>query len=184
MIILGSSVLQRPDGEALYASVRKLAAVLRSKHATNGKVLNILHTVKKIRYLIVFENFGRISCRFIKAASQVAALDLGYKPGVESVKKMAPKLLYLLGADEGAVTRENLPNDCVVVYQGHHGDHGASIADVVLPGGAYTEKQGTYVNTEGRAQRTSPAVVPPGLAREDWKIIRALSEVSSSDLYF
>jgi NADH dehydrogenase (ubiquinone) Fe-S protein 1 len=60
---------------------------------------------------------------------------------------------------------------------GHHGDKGAEIADAVLPGAAYTEKQATYVNTEGRAQQTTSAVNPPGMAREDWKIIRALSEV-------
>lgn len=60
---------------------------------------------------------------------------------------------------------------------GHHGDRGASIADAVLPGAAYTEKQATYVNMEGRAQQTQTAITPPGLAREDWKIIRALSEV-------
>lgn len=63
---------------------------------------------------------------------------------------------------------------------GHHGDRGATMADVVLPGAAYTEKDGTYVNTEGRAQETRLAVAPPGMAREDWKIIRALSEVCTS----
>lgn len=61
--------------------------------------------------------------------------------------------------------------------QGHHGDRGAEMADVVLPGAAYTEKTATYVNTEGRAQQTQAALVPPGMAREDWKVIRALSEV-------
>lgn len=115
-----------------------------------------------------------------QSASQVAALDLGYKPGVEAVKKCQPKLLYLLGADEGVIKKEDLPKDCVIVYQGHHGDVGATVADVILPGAAYTEKEGTYVNTEGRAQRTLPAVAPPGLAREDWKIIRALSEVGGN----
>lgn len=65
---------------------------------------------------------------------------------------------------------------------GHHGDYGASIADIVLPGAAYTEKQATYVNTEGRAQQTLIAVPPPGYAREDWKIIRALSEVLGINL--
>lgn len=65
---------------------------------------------------------------------------------------------------------------------GHHGDYGASIADAILPGAAYTEKQATYVNTEGRAQQTLPAVTPPGLARDDWKIIRALSEVVGAKL--
>lgn len=62
---------------------------------------------------------------------------------------------------------------------GHHGDKGAVMADVILPGAAYTEKQATYVNTEGRTQQTLQAVTPPGLAKEDWKIIRALSEVIS-----
>lgn len=65
---------------------------------------------------------------------------------------------------------------------GHHGDQGASIADAVLPGAAYTEKQATYVNTEGRAQQTLVAVTPPGVAREDWKIIRALSEIVGAKL--
>lgn len=60
---------------------------------------------------------------------------------------------------------------------GHHGDVGASMADVILPGAAYTEKNGTYVNTEGRAQQTRVAVTPPGMARDDWKILRAISEV-------
>lgn len=64
-----------------------------------------------------------------------------------------------------------------IFFIGHHGDVGAPIADVILPGAAYTEKSATYVNTEGRAQQTKVAVTPPGLAREDWKIIRALSEV-------
>lgn len=64
-----------------------------------------------------------------------------------------------------------------VCFQGHHGDAGAAMADAILPGAAYTEKQASYVNTEGRAQQTLTAVTPPGLAREDWKIIRALSEV-------
>ena len=64
------------------------------------------------------------------------------------------------------------------VFAGHHGERGAEIADVILPGVLYTEKQGTYVNTEGRTQQTLNAVSPPGYARVDWKIIRALSEVS------
>ena len=66
----------------------------------------------------------------------------------------------------------------LITYQGHHGDAGAELADVVLPGAAYTEKQGTYVNTEGRSQQTLAALTPPGMARVDWKIIRAISEVT------
>lgn len=64
-----------------------------------------------------------------------------------------------------------------ICCQGHHGDTGAGMADIILPGAAYTEKQASYLNTEGRAQQTLVAVTPPGYAREDWKIIRALSEV-------
>ena len=66
---------------------------------------------------------------------------------------------------------------------GHHGDKGAVMADIVFPGAAYTEKDATYVNTEGRAQQTRLAVSPPGMAREDWKIIRALSEVKLKPNY-
>ena len=88
-----------------------------------------------------------------------------------------PKVLYLLGADEGKITRETVGKDTFIIYQGHHGDKGAEIADVVLPGAAYTEKYGTYVNTEGRAQQAPFIVAPPGKAKEDWQIIRAISEV-------
>ena len=84
----------------------------------------------------------------------------------------AIRLLYLLGADELALDR---PDNCFVVYQGHHGDAGARIADVILPGAAYTEKDGTYVNLEGRPQRAYAASAPLGDARDDWRILRALS---------
>lgn len=109
-----------------------------------------------------------------RVASQAAALDAGWTPGVAAIREAKPQLVFLLGADEGAITREDLPADCTVIYQGHHGDKGAEIADIVLPGAAYTEKQATYVNAEGRAQQTFVAVTPPGKAREDWKIIRYL----------
>lgn len=112
----------------------------------------------------------------------MAALDVGYNPGVEHIRQNPPKFLYLLDADEECISRADLPTDCFVVYQGHHGDKGADIADVVLPGSAYTEKQATYVNTEGRAQQTFLAITAPGVGREDWKIIRALSEASYTSL--
>jgi NADH dehydrogenase (ubiquinone) Fe-S protein 1 len=115
-------------------------------------------------------------------ASQVGALDLGYTPGVEAALAKKPKVLFLLGADAGVIKKEDIPADCFVVYQGHHGDVGAQMAHAILPGAAYTEKQGTYVNTEGRPQQTMVAVTPPGLAREDWKILRALSEVVGTPL--
>lgn len=95
-----------------------------------------------------------------------------------------PKLLFLLGADDNKITRQSLPSDCTVVYVGHHGDAGASIADIILPAAAYTEKQATYLNAEGRTQQTLAAVSPPGLAREDWKIIRAVSDVAGTPLKY
>ncbi|KAJ9584415.1 hypothetical protein L9F63_021235, partial [Diploptera punctata] len=155
VLILGSDQLERPDGAAILSLAQKIARVASAKTGDGSwKVLNLLH----------------------RAASQVAALDLGYKMGVSDIRNSPPKVLYLLGADEGTITREDLPGDAFIIYQGHHGDAGAAIADVILPGAAYTEKQASYVNTEGRAQQTLVAVTPPGLAREDWKIIRALSE--------
>ncbi|TKC34317.1 hypothetical protein EI555_001006 [Monodon monoceros] len=162
MVVLGSSALQRNDGAAILAAVSNIAQKIRMSSGVTGdwKVMNILHRI----------------------ASQVAALDLGYKPGVEAIRKNPPKVLFLLGADGGCITRQDLPKDCFIIYQGHHGDVGAPIADVILPGAAYTEKSATYVNTEGRAQQTKVAVTPPGLAREDWKIIRALSEIAGMTL--
>lgn len=106
------------------------------------------------------------------SAGQVAALDIGYKGGVPAASK--PKFVLLLGAD--SVPAE-VTDDAFVVYLGSHGDAGAAAADVILPGAAYTEKDATYLNTEGRAQTTRRAVTPPEAAREDWKVLRALSEV-------
>lgn len=110
-------------------------------------------------------------------------MDVGYKAGVASIKAQKPKLVYLLGADEELITRQDMnPSESFIIYQGHHGDKGAEMADVVLPGAAYTEKNSTYVNTEGRAQQARLAVAPPGKAREDWQILRALSEVLGNPL--
>lgn len=99
-----------------------------------------------------------------------------------TIKQQKPKVVFLLGADESDLTRADLHPDAFVIYQGHHGDKGAEMADVVLPGAAYTEKSATYLNTEGRAQQTTMAVAPPGKAREDWKVLRALSEVLGNPL--
>ncbi|KAJ3584669.1 hypothetical protein NHX12_015164 [Muraenolepis orangiensis] len=158
VVVVGSSALQRPDGGAILAAVSALAQKARSSSGVEEgwKVLNVLHRV----------------------ASQVAALDLGYKAGVEAIRSNPPKVLYLLGADAGCITRADLPKDSLIIYQGHHGDVGAPMADIVLPGAAYTEKNATYVNTEGRSQQTRVAVTAPGAAREDWQVIRAVSELA------
>merc|ERR1719192_2163146 len=162
VVIVGSEALQREDGASVMAHVQRIASNLRQSSgcAEDWKVLNTLHRV----------------------ASQVAALDLGYGAGVAEVVAAKPKVLWLLGADSGALKREDLPEDCFVIYQVAALDLGAAMADCVLPGAAYTEKQGTYVNTEGRAQQTFPALSPPGQARVDWKIIRVVSEVVDEKL--
>lgn len=117
------------------------------------------------------------------AAARMGGLMLGYgaKGGIADLVAAAPKLLFLLGADDVDLGRFD---KSFKVYIGHHGDAGAAGADVVLPGAAYSEKPGTYVNTEGRVQRGDRAVFPPGDAREDWAILRALSDVLGHKLPF
>ncbi len=155
MLILGAGALARADGAALLAECWKLAAA-SSMLTTDWHGFNVLQL----------------------AASRVAGLDLGFLPG-KGGKGLAGMLgggvdlLWLLGADEFDTAK--IGASTFVVYQGHHGDKGAARADVILPGAAYTEKNGTYVNTEGRAQRGQLAIYPPGDAREDWKILRAVS---------
>jgi NADH-quinone oxidoreductase subunit G len=109
------------------------------------------------------------------AASRMGGLMLGYaqKGGIADVVAAKPKLLLALGADEIDFAKFS---DSIVVYIGHHGDKGAHAADIILPSAAYTEKAGTYVNTEGRVQLAEKAVFAPGDAREDWTILRALAD--------
>lgn len=154
MLVVGSELLQRQDGKAVLAAAMKIADSAAGKVPPTEawKVLNILQ----------------------KSASQVGGLDIGYKPGFDPALLKELNILYLLGAE---LENMEIPDNCFVIYQGHHGDRGASRANVVLPGAAYTEKTATFVNTEGRAQQTRLAVTPPGLAREDWKIVRALAEM-------
>ncbi len=159
LIVVGMGALAREDGAAVMALARDLAEKLNAvREDWNG--FAVLHT----------------------AAARVGGLDLGLVPGdggrdVEGIlagcEKREIELVYLLAADEFDTKRLG---KAFVVYQGHHGDAGAHRADVILPGAAYTEKPGTYVNTEGRVQLGQRAGYPPGDAREDWAILRALSE--------
>jgi NADH-quinone oxidoreductase subunit G len=159
MLVLGMGALQRPDGAAVLHLARRVAETFGMIQPDwNG--FNVLHT----------------------AAARVGALDIGFLPGrggrdigqiIDGIDKGAVEVVYLLGVDEIAGSHFG---NAFVIYQGHHGDAGAHRADVILPGAAYTEKDATYVNTEGRVQRTALAAFPPGDAREDWTIIRALSE--------
>ncbi len=159
MLILGMGALARPDGAQILAASRRLAESCNMiREDWNG--FNVLHT----------------------AAARVGGLDIGFVPGAGGRDRDAIlagcesdeiAAIYLLGADEIPMARLGR---AFVVYQGHHGDAGARRADVVLPGAAYTEKDATYVNTEGRVQAARRAVFPPGDAREDWAILRALSD--------
>jgi NADH-quinone oxidoreductase subunit G len=111
------------------------------------------------------------------AAARVGALDVGFipAPGAKATSDMLTggvDVLWLLGADE--IDARAIPPETFVIYQGHHGDASAARADVILPGAAYTEKDATYVNTEGRVQYAGIAVSPPGEARGDWQIIQAV----------
>jgi NADH-quinone oxidoreductase subunit G len=117
------------------------------------------------------------------SASRMAGLILGFaqKGGIADIEAAAPELVLLLGADEVAADRFK---GAYKVYVGHHGDHGAKQADLILPGAAYAEKHGTYVNTEGRVQWCERAVFAPGEAREDWSILRAVSELAGKKLPF
>jgi NADH-quinone oxidoreductase subunit G len=117
------------------------------------------------------------------AASRMAGLILGYAQpgGIADIVAAAPELVLLLGADEIA---GDTFEGAYKIYIGHHGDAGARMADLVLPGAAYAEKHGTWVNTEGRVQRAERAVFPPGEAREDWAILRAVSELAGNTLPF
>jgi NADH-quinone oxidoreductase subunit G len=153
--IVGAGVYAREDGAALLNLIGEGAAKFGLvKDGWNG--FNILHT----------------------AAARVGGLDLGFLPGAGGLdaKAMTAKgaldVLFLLSADEIDLA----DTDAFVVYLGTHGDAGAHRADVILPGAAYTEKAGLYVNTEGRVQMANRAVFPKGEAREDWAILRALSE--------
>ncbi|ABE63006.1 NADH dehydrogenase subunit G [Nitrobacter hamburgensis X14] len=160
IVLVGAGATSRRDGGAILAAAAKLAVTIGAlKDGWNG--FAVLHD----------------------AASRVGALDLGFAPGkggLNAARMTAPgelDVLFSLGADEIKV-----PDGVFVVYIGTHGDAGAHRADVILPGAAYTEKTGIYANTEGRVQMANRAGFPPGEAREDWAIIRALSEVLGKTL--
>jgi len=153
--LIGQGALARTDGAAILSLAAKAAVSVGAiKDGWNG--FSVLHT----------------------AASRVGALDVGAVPGeggldvAGMLKPGALDVLFLLGADE-----VDVPDGAFVVYVGTHGDRGAHRADVILPGAAYTEKNAIFVNTEGRPQLANRAAFPPGDAREDWAILRALSDV-------
>jgi NADH-quinone oxidoreductase subunit G len=162
LVLIGGGALARPDGAAIASLAAKAAVELGAvKVGWNG--FSVLHT----------------------AASRVGGLDLGFVPGagglaaLQMAQEGALDLVFLLGADEIEIAP-----GAFVIYVGTHGDQGAHRADVILPGAAYPEKSGLYVNTEGRVQMSARAAFPPGDAREDWAILRALSDVLGRRLPF
>lgn len=157
MLVVGAHALQRADGDAIYALLQELCRkykVIDSEGFWNG--FNILH-----------KNMGT-----------VGALELGITSHYDAAAK--PKLVYLLGADN--FRPDEIPDDAFVVYQGTHGDEGASRADLILPGAAFTEKSCTFVNTDGRVLISRFSTAPPGQGRNDWEVLRALSEVIGQTL--
>ncbi|TCK28498.1 NADH dehydrogenase subunit G [Ancylobacter aquaticus] len=162
LILIGQGALARADGAAVLALAARVAVGVGAvAEGWNG--FCVLHT----------------------AASRVGALDIGAVPdenGLDAVTMTnagGADVVFALGADE-----IDIAPGAFVVYLGTHGDRGAHRADVILPGAAYTEKSGTYVNTEGRAQIANRAAFPPGEAREDWAVLRALSDVVGHRLPF
>ena len=158
MVIVGMGALTGQGAEAVQASLSAIKAAYPNLVTPEWNGINYLHS----------------------SASRVAAQELGFIPGANALQSKA-KVVYLLGSEE-IVDRNILASDAFVVYQGHHGDAGAEQANLVLPSPAYTEKSGTYVSLEGRVQRTNTAVGRLANAREDWAIIRALSEVVGKPL--
>ncbi|WP_075655570.1 NADH-quinone oxidoreductase subunit NuoG [Pseudochrobactrum sp. B5] len=162
LILIGQGALTGETGEAVLAQAAALAnAVGAVSEEWNG--FAVLHT----------------------AAARVGALDLGFVPGEGGAKAAdmvgQMDVLFLAGADELDLSNKG---SSFVVYIGTHGDAGAHAADVILPGSTYTEKSGTYVNTEGRVQLANRAGFAPGEAKEDWAILRALSDVLGAKLPF
>ena len=159
MIIVGSLAAEHPDAKSIYEIVGNFVDKNASNFLTpEWQGYNVLQ----------------------RAASRAGAYDVGFTVPSPTVANTKAKFIWLLGADE--ISEADIPKDAFVVYQGHHGDHGAQLADVILPGAAYTEKNVTYVNTEGRVQMTRAATSMPGAARDDWKIIRAVSEFLGAPL--
>lgn len=159
MIILGSATVEHPDANAIYEIVGSFVNKNHAKFLTpEWQGYNVLQ----------------------RAASRAGAFEVGFTTPSPAVAQTVPKIVWLLGADE--IDSSDIPTEAFVIYQGHHGDRGAKLADIILPGAAYTEKSGTYVNTEGRVQITRAAVSKVGAAREDWKILRAVSEYVGAPL--
>lgn len=151
MIVVGNETLARTDGKTIQNLINDLASktnLINEEEGWNG--VNILHS----------------------EASRVGALDLGIVP--QTSMSSEAKVVVLLGADN--FRHEDIPQDAYVIYMGTTGDEGVYYADLIMPTSSYLEKDATYVNMDGRVQQSRSACTPPGFARDDWMVLRALSE--------
>ena len=161
MIIVGSAAAEHADAKGIYETVGAFVEKNKANFQTpEWQGYNVLQ----------------------RAASRAGAYEIGFTVPSPQIAQTTPKFLWLLGADE--IEASDIPKEAFVIYQGHHGDKGAALADVVLPSAAYTEKSATYVNTEGRVQMTRPATSVYGAARQDWQIVRAVSEALGVPLLY
>ena len=161
MIIVGSQAAEHTDAKAIFETIGAFVDKNASSFLTpEWQGYNVLQ----------------------RSASRAGAYEVGFTTPSPAVAEVIPKMIWLLGADE--ISAADIPKGAFVIYQGHHGDIGASLADVILPGAAYTEKSATWVNTEGRVQMSRAATTLPGAAREDWKVIRAASEFLGTPLEY
>lgn len=158
LIFVGLSQFSSPNGISLMKKVLSIAA--RCPNSPDWGVVNII----------------------TREASYAGALEAGWKPGaIKAFEKCPPSVLISLGADELFYDWQP-PTGCIIIYIGFQGDRGAELADIVLPGSAYTESGGVYLNMECRSQYATPAVSPPGDSRLDWKIVRALASYCGVEL--
>jgi NADH dehydrogenase/NADH:ubiquinone oxidoreductase 75 kD subunit (chain G) len=164
LIILGQSLLKSNSGIYIFEELKKYL-ILNNKINETWNSLNILS----------------------KNASTVGAYDLGVLSSnngenitLEKIKKNKLDVLFLFGQEDLNFKKKNE----FIIYIGSHGDRGAEIADVILPGSAYTEQDGYFTNLEGKIQKAYKASYPPGDAKEDWQIINELSAlIKRNSLY-
>ena len=165
LFLLGKNIYSRKDYLGVIGREREIAKKYKA-YSSKWNGIGILQTTANI--------VSGLEISFVPTAK---SLDIDKI--IDSVSTGRIKLLWSLGRDDIDLKK---CSDSLLIYQGHHGDKGAQLADVILPGAAYTEKDGIYINTEGRIQKAYAAVPPPGNAKEDWKIIRAFSSYINKPL--
>ncbi|MFT7098239.1 MAG: NADH-quinone oxidoreductase subunit G [Rickettsiales bacterium] len=165
MLIIGEEVLRGDEGKKILNLAKKIAEKYKMiDEKWNG--FNLLHSNASLT--------GSLFCGFVSKDQTINSSSI-----IQKAAKSKIKAIYLLGADDIDLSKLT---DCFTIYQGSHGEKGVEFADVILPGAAFTEKEATYVNIEGRPQLTSRALFPPKDAKDDWKIIDDLAKILGHDL--